>query len=817
MDALWQDIRFGVRMLVKKPGFTVIAVLTLALGIGANTAIFSVVNGLLLHPAGVPHPEQVLAIRASYEKLDLKSIVISAPDFAQVRDSTQVFASAAMADQANFSYTAGGWPQRLRGTKVSQRWFEVFEAKPLLGRVFTPEEDQPHADHEVVLSYNTWNTMFGADRGILGRKIELNQEPYEVIGVMPAGFDWPSQTDLWAPVALAPGAFAVDNTFNESHFAVARTRAAVSASRAEAYMSVLTQHVTNDPRASYAKDSGWRMFAVPLTEFTYGDVRTPLFILAGAVGFVLLIACANVAGLLLARASGRTKEYAVRAALGASAARLARQTLVESLAVAVVGMLFGLVVAFGAIRALLRLAPENFSGGLTIPLDGYVLLFTAGMTILSALVFGAAPAWQITRLDPQRNLKEGRGAGAAGRGRHIFRDVLVVTELALALVLLAGAGLFLKSLSRLHDVQVGFRPHGLMTAAIALPDRQYDKTDKQVAFFQSALDRLKAAPGVLLAAAGSPLPFSGYGGSASFSIEGRAEPPGDPGPHGDIRVVSPQYFSTMGIPLLEGRAFNDLDRAGAEPVAVVDENLAHQYWPGEDAVGKRIRNGSHSPWSTIVGVVAHVRHSQVVGEEGSSEGTEGASKGVYYYPLYQAGETNMFLIVRTNVDPSGMANTIREAVSGVDPSQPVSDLKTMDERIALSMGPRRSAVALLSVFAAMAVSLAAIGLFGLIRYSVAQRTQEIGVRMALGATRADVLRMILGQGLRLAAIGVGAGLVAALALARVLASTLYGVSAADPMTFAGVALLLVAVALIASYIPAQRATRVDPIVALRYE
>jgi putative ABC transport system permease protein len=582
-------------------------------------------------------------------------------------------------------------------------------------------------------------------------------------------------------------------------------------------MSVLTQHITGDSQTSFGKVSGWKMFAVPLIEFSYGDVRKPLFILAGAVGFVLLIACANVAGLLLARASSRVREYAVRAALGASAGRLARQMLVESLAMAVLGMLFGLMVAFGAIRALLSLAPQNFSGGLTIPLDGYVLLFTAAVTALSALIFGVAPAWQIARFDPQQNLNEARGAAAASRGRHIFRDVLVVTELALALVLLAGAGLFLKSLSRLHNVELGFQPHGLVTAAISLPERQYDKTDKQVAFFQSALDRLAAAPGVLSAAVASSVPFSGYGGSGGFDIEGGTPPPGDPGPHGDIRVVSPHYFSTMGIQLLAGRAFTDFDSKGAEPVAVIDANLAHQYWPGQDAVGKRIRNGSRNPWSTIVGVVAHVRHSQVVGEEKSPEGTDSASKGVYYYPLYQAGQTDVFLVARTSGDPSGMANTFRQAVASIDPNQPVSDLKTMDERIAFSMGPRRSAVGLLGVFAAMALSLAAVGLFGLVRYSVSQRTQEIGVRMALGATRTDVLRMIVGQGLRLAVIGVGAGLIVALAMTRVLAGTLYGVSTTDPTTFGCVALLLVAVALIATYIPARRATRVDPMVALRHE
>jgi len=818
MRTLLEDFRYALRMLLKSPGFTVVAVLTLALGIGANTAIFSVVNGLLLHPYGIPHPERLLAIRARYEKLNLKSIVISAPDYTFVRDNKQTFAAAAIETENDFNYAAGAWPLRLRGARVSWQWFDVFEARPLLGRVFAPEEDQPNADHEVVLAYGAWKSIFGGDQDIVGRSIQLNQQPYKIIGVMEQDFEWPSQTDLWAPLGLAPDAFSLDNIFNENYLAVARLEARVKPSSAAVFLKMTSQRISDDPRTQgYPKASGWSLFAIPFTEFVYGDVRTPLLILLGAVGLVLLIACSNVAGLLLARASARAREFAVRTALGASPWRLARQMLTESMALAFVGMALGLLIAFQAVRALLWLAPGNLSTGLDIHLDWYVLLFTALLAGASAIIFGAAPAWQIAFLDPHQNLKQGRGTGEGSAGRHRFRSGLVVAELSLALLLLASAGVFLKSLQKLKDVDIGFRPHGLMTAALGLPERQYDTPDKRIAFLSSTLERLAGAPGVLSAAAAVPLPFSGFGGSASFNIEGRVAPPGDPGPHGDVRGVSPRYFETMGIRLLRGRVFTDQDRHGGQPVAIIDENLAREYWPHQDALGQRIRNGNNAPWKTIVGIVRPVRHSQVVGEEASREGVEGSGKGVYYFPLYQENSPATFLIARTSGDAASLAGAIRAAVHDVDPSQPVSDLKVMDERIAMSMGPRRSAVTLLSVFAAMALTLAAVGLFGLIRYSVTQRTQEIGVRLALGASPGDVLRLVLGQSLRLALLGVAGGLVAAFALTRVLSSLLYGVSATDPITFAGMAVLLIGVALLASWIPAHRATRVDPLVALRYE
>jgi len=818
MQTLLQDLRYALRMLAKNPGFTAVAVLTLALGIGANAAIFSAVNSLLLHPAGISHAERLAAIRVRYEKLNLKNIVASAPDYTFVRDHREVFASAAMQTDGGFNYTGGDWPLRMRGSRVTWQWFDVFDAKPLLGRVFAAEEDQPGANHEVVLSYNAWKSTFGGDANIVGRSIQLNQEPYRIIGVMGPDFLWPNPTDLWAPLGLKPEDFAIDNLFNESYFVVARLQPNVKLADATAYLNLVTQQIWDDPRAKgYPKNSGWGIFAIPFTEFVYGDVRKPLLILLGAVGFVLLIACSNVAGLLLARALGRSKEFAVRTALGASPWRLAVQVLTESVLLAAAGMVLGLAIAFGVLRALLALATENLLTGVAISMDGHALGFTALLAAVSALIFGTAPAWRMARINPQTNLKQGRGTGHETRGDHRFRDVLVVSELALALVLLASAGVFLKSLAKLRDVDLGFRPHGLMSAALALPDRAYETPAKQISFLRSALERLANSPGVESAAAAVPLPFSGFGGSASFGIEGRVLPTGDPGPHGDIRQVSPGYFETMKILLIRGRTFTDQDRLGSQPVAIIDENLGRQYWPDQDPVGQRIRNGSNSPWKTIVGVVAPVRHSQVAGDESSAEGVIGAAKGVYYYPLYQVESAATFLIARTNGDAAGLGATIREAVHAVDPGQPISDLKTMDQRVTLSLGPRRSAVALLTVFAVMALSLAAVGLFGLVRYNVAQRTQEIGVRMALGASQSDVLKMVLGEGLQLALFGVGGGLVAAFALTRVMGGLLYGVSATDPLTFAGMAVLLTLVALVASWLPARRATRVDPIVSLRYE
>lgn len=803
---MWSDIRFALRSLAKSPAFTLTALAALALGIGATSAIFSAVNALLFHPIGISEPERVVAIRTKYEKLNLKSIVISVPTFAEVRDSKEIFAAAAIAGEGDLSYTAGEYPERLSTRPVTWQWFDVFGVKPILGRVFRPEEDQPNQNHVIVLDYRMWQRFFGGDPSIVEKTIQLNQEPYKVIGVMGPEFSAPNQ-DLWVPLGLPADMFLARNRHNESFLGVARLQPGVSFERAQAFMSVLTQHGFDDPASGgYAKDSRWGIFAVPFTDFVVGDLKTPMFILLGAVGFVLLIACSNIAGLLLTRASGRAREMALRAALGANGWHLIRQTLAESLVLALGGILLGLLVAHLGVRGLLLMTPENLVGGLKIEIDLYVLLFASAIGILSGLLFGVGPALHILRSDTHESLKEGGRSGTASRSRLHVRSVLVMAEVAIALLLLVGAGLFIRSLTRLQQVDTGFKPAGVMTGGVSLPPAQYAEPEKRSAFFRNVIERLQAIPGVTSVAAGVPFPFFG-GSSASFNIEGREVGPGDPGPHGDVRWVSSGFFSTLGIPLKSGRVFSEQDGPQAEPVVVIDENLAKQYWPNQDPVGKRLRRG-RAPWSTIVGVVGHVKHSELAADSG---------KGVYYYPMLQQPRLAAGLLVRTSGDPSRLSNAMRDAVRSINPAQPVSNLKTMDERVDATLGGRRFAVRLLGLFAVIALFMAALGLYGVISYGVTQRTHEIGIRMALGAQRSQVLGWVVAQGMRLTIVGIAVGLIAALALSRLLSTQLFEISVFDPATFGLMAVVLVSVSFVASYVPARRATRVDPLEACRYE
>jgi predicted permease len=810
MATLIRDLRYGARTLAKTPGFTAIAVLTLALGIGANTAIFSVVNGLLLHPAGIAHPDRLVAIRVKYDKLNLPNIGVSVPDFADFRDRKDAFASAAIVGEQDFNYTGGEWPERLLGANVSWQWFDVFGVKPILGRVFRPEEDQPHANHEAVLAYTTWKRLFGGDPAIIGKPVQLNQESYQIVGVMGPEFTWPDNAELWTPIGLAPAEFAPGNRFNESYMAFAALKPGMTFARASALAGVITtEDMKNAPHGSDAKEAGWAIFVMPLTDFAFGDVRTPLFILLGAVGFVLLIACSNIAGLTLAKATSRAREFALRAALGASRWQLIRQALVESLLVAGAGVLLALTVASQGIRALLGIAPRGMAEGLAIHIDAYVLLFTIAVGVLAGVISGVGPAWFAFRSDPQATLKEGGWSDVASRGRQRLRGALVAGELALALVLLVGTGLFLKSLSKSEQVNPGFDPHGVMTTALALPESHYKGDDRQIAFFHAVLDRLFASPGVSSAALGVPIPFSGENWGGSFEIEGRAMGQGDPGPHAYQRYVTAGYFSTLGIPLRRGRFFTDGDRKGSAPVVLVDENLARQYWPGQNPIGQRIRRASNdAPWETIVGVVGHVKHSALVGD---------SDKGVCYHSLLQDPSPDVFVVAKTPGNPAILAGVIREAVRSVDSAQPVHGMKSMDQRIAESLGPRRFAVTLLAVFAGLSLLMAGLGLYALVSYTVAQRTHEIGIRMSLGAQSSQVLALMIGYGLKLALIGVALGAAVAFILARLLSSQLYGVGTFDFGTFVLMGLGLALAAVAASYVPARRAARVDPMVALRYE
>ena len=808
MNTLMQDARYGVRMLAKNPGFTTVAVLSLALGIGGNTIVFSVINELFLHPTGISDPEHLFAVRVKYDKLNLKSIVISAPDFKDIQDSKQVFSSAAAEDQESFNYLAPQGPQRLTVAKVTWQWFGIFGARPFLGRIFRPEEDQPHANQVALLSYDTWQRLFGGDPAIVGRTIQLNREDYQVVGVMAPDFDWPRRSALWIPLGLPASEFSPENYFNENFFVVARTRPEVSRAKAEAFVQVLSARVFQSiPQAqTYAKNSGWGMFALPFTEYAAGNFRTPMLILLGAVGFVLLIACSNIGGLLLARASARGKEYAVRVALGAQRRDLLRQALVESFMLTIGGAIAGVAGAYDGKGLLLRLAPGSLSSGFAVHVDAHVLLFAALLMVLSGAFLGILPMGEVFSHRQYAMLKEEGRSVTSGRGHLRLREWLVVGQVAMALVLLVGAGLLLKSLSRMARVETGFDPHGVMTATVQLPENQYNSEEKQVAFYRAVQEKLVALPGVTSAAVVVAPPFTGFVPSASFSIEGRPLGPGDPGPHSMLNWITPDYFQAMRIPLREGRYFTEEDRLGAQPVVIIDESLARQYWPNQDPVGKRLQRGG--PWATIVGVVAHVVQSDLVGDSG---------KGVCYYPMLQQPIAQAFLIVKTKAEPANLARAIQGAVASVDSGQPVADFKTLEQYVAGSLGPQRIAASLLEIFSSLALFLAAIGLYGVISYSTAQRTQEIGIRMALGAQRQQVWGMVIRQGLRLALAGVLGGAVAASVLAQFLRSQLFEVSAFDPSTFVLTCLILLVVALAACYIPARRATKVDPIVALRYE
>jgi predicted permease len=803
-------MHYAVRTLLKTPAYTLVALVTLALGIGANTAIFSVVNQTLLNPAGVSDPSRVVSVRVKYDKLALRNIGVSIPDFADVLHSTQQFESAALISTGDFNYTGSGMPERLNGASVTYRWFDVFGARPALGRVFQAEEDRPNTNREAVLSFAAWKRLFGEDAGVVGRSIELNQTPYRIVGVMPADFRWPADIDLWVPLGLADSLYTENNRFNESYQAVARLRPGVPFASANAFAGVLSDRVKSNGTGggAYAKDAAWGMFLLPFTDFVAGDTRTPMLVLLGAVGFVLLIACANIAGLMLARASGRTRDIAVRAALGAGRWDLIRQSFDESIVLAGGGAVAGLGVALAGVRGLLALAPEGLPVAVSVRMDAPVLAFAVVAAAVAGVIFGVAPAWQISRVNQFELLKEGGRSNSGGRGRQRLRSSLVIAEVALALVLLVGAGLFLRSLAALEDVNPGFQTAGVITGGLSLPHARYDTDVKQLAFYRAVLDNLSATPGVTAVAAGVPLPFSGNGGSASFAIEGRPTPPGDPGPHGDIGAVSADYFSALKIPIRRGRVFTELDRSDTQAVAVIDEVLARQYWPGENPVGKHIRRGRSAPWATILGVVGHVKHSDLAGED---------VKGKYYFPVFQMAVPFMSFVMRAPFDPGRLSTTMRDAVRAVDPTQPVSQIQLMTQMVNNSLAPRRFVVTVLGVFAAMALAMALIGLYGVISYAVTQRTQELGVRMALGAQPAEIRRLVLGQGMKLAGLGAMVGLIASLAISRFLQNELFHVSAFDPLTFALMAAALIAAALLASYIPARRATRVDPIVALRYE
>jgi len=823
MQTFSQELRYALRQLRKSPAFTAISVLTLALGIGANVAVFSVTNAVLLNPSGIAHSDGMVALRVRYAQIaDLANIGISAPDFGDAADGKSIFSAAAVMQAAAFNFAReNANPELLNGAQVSSAYFDVFAARPYLGRVFTPEEDQPGAGMEAVLSYSTWRKRFGSNPSIIGRTLMLNEQPYRVVGVMGRDFNWPNKAELWVPIALPPARYH-DRTYryNENLFGVARLRPGVTLQQANAYLEVKTQQNISAEESgagapagspiprSFARASGWGMFAMPLTEFVGGSLRKPLSMLLIAVALVLLIACANIAGLQMARASAKERELAVHVALGASRLRLMRMALLENVVLTLGGVVLGFAVAYVAIPLLMNFLPVLLGTVVRPSLRGPVFAFVIAIAVLCSLLCGLAPSWQGTQPGWFQALQETGRSGTPGRGHQRLRSGLVIGQIAASLLLLAGAGLLLSSLKQVERIETGFAPGGLLSARVSLPGTVYGKDQEQEAFYAALQDRLGSIPGVSNAATADSVPFDNQGGSSSFTIKGRPTAPNNPGPHGNIRSISPDYFAALRIPLLQGRSFTLQDRDKTQLVAIVDETLARQYWPGENPIGQYIGFDTKGPWMEIVGMVAHAKASSLESD---------TNEGIYYLPITQTPIPTASIVVRSSRSSEGLTNEVAAAVRAVDPSIPIYDVKTMEQRVNESLLGRKFVVVLLTTFAGLALLLAALGLYGVISYSVRTRTRELGVRMALGAQRKQVLGLVMIQGARLAAIGLVIGVVLASILGRVFSSLLFRVSMFSGLPWMLAVLALVATVLLASYLPARRAASIEPIRALREE
>ena len=804
MEILIQDLRYTVRVLLKKPAFTAIVVLALAIGIGANTAIFSVVNAILLRPLPYKDFDRISMIWMDNPKLGVTEDWHTYANYVDYKEQNQVYEDMAAFNNRSFNLTGAGDPVRILGAWNTASLFSVLGVPPAAGRVFTEEEEEPGKDLVVVLSNGLWRSRFGGDPNIIGQAISMNGVNRTVIGVMPAGFSFPAKTtEVWVPLAISPQRKQDRNSI--SYQAVGRVKPGVTMAQASADMGAIAKRLDEQ----YSR-SNYGVNLVLLRDQETRSVKPALLVLLGAVAFVLLIACANVANLLLARAAIREKEIAIRVALGARRSRIIRQLLTESAVLGLAGGAAGLLIAVLGLKILVALSPGDIPRFDQAGIDGWVLVFTLVVSLLTGLIFGLVPSLQTSKPDLNNTLKEGGRGTTGGAGGIRVRNLLVVSEIALSLVLLVGAGLLIRSFIRLQQFDLGFNPDNLATMRIQLPGSKYREAAQVDAFYRQLLERIESVPGVQSVGAISALFLDDTPNSTNFSIEGRPVPTGADAIEVPFDSVSPGYFRTMGIQLQAGREFDQREVSGAPPVVIINETFARRFFPDEDPLGKRFVYGGpgpDNPWITIVGVVGDMRRT----------GFDRPVRPETFLPHSQAPSGVLTVVARTASNPENLSGTLRSEVWAVDKDQSVFDLKTMDQTLSEMSSQRRFNMLLLGVFAALALTLAAVGIYGVMSYSVAQRTHEIGIRMALGARGTDVLGMVVKRGMVLVAAGIGVGLIGAIGLTRLMSSLLYGISATDPLTFVVIPFVLAAVALGACFVPARRATRVDPMIALRYE
>ena len=806
METLWQDIRFGMRMLWKAPGFTVVAIAALALGIGANTAIFSVVNAVMLRPLPFAEPARIMDVYHVYPNIGLRHVSVSPVTLDFYRKNQKSFESLGgfSGYMAPTNLTGSGEPQRLRTVAVTGGFFKVLGIGAADGRTIGDDDDQPGKNRVAVLGSGLWKRQFGGDPAIVGKTITLDGNNYDVIGIMPASFDYPSKTDLWVPMGMTAEQWQRGVEYME---VVGRLKPGVSPAQARAEMTQLTAAF----RQAYPKEfegdtSGWRVDAQPLSDYIRGNLRPALLVLLGAVGCVLLIACVNIANLLLARATARQREIATRVAIGATRTRMIRQLLTESMVLSLAGGIVGVLVGYAGLQLLLTLLPMELPSFMRVTIEPAVMLFALLLSVLTGALFGIAPAWQISSPDLVDSLKEGRSSVAASH--HRLRDALVVGEMALAVLLLIGSGLMIRSFVRYQGARIGFDPGHVLTFEISLPQQKYKEKTQQRIALQQVEQRLRTLPGVEAAGLVSTLPLAGTGWMSSYGIQGKQI---HPNPHSYFAFASPDYFKALHIQLLRGRVFQDSDGPDSPLVALIDDKAARLYFGDQDPIGQHLANDNDpltkkARWREIVGVVGSIKHQSTMSED---------TKGQVYLPYTQETAPFGAFALRTTGDPAALASAARARIREVDPDLPMFEVKTMDKLVDDNLAEPRFNTVLLGIFGGLALVLAAVGIYGVLSYTVTQRTHEIGLRMALGASQDSVLKMVMGQAAKLAALGVVIGVVAAVMATRALTSLLFHVSTTDPATYVTIVAILGGVALLAAYAPARRATRVDPMIALR--